>query len=103
MRVIKETPDASNFVLLENNTAILASGPNSVSATNTAGVFINGPVSFSSTIDSMKFAGTFRMNPLAASGLPSTMVTPIPMFLIDPPIKGIANMTATASILASLI
>ena len=102
MKVYKENINSSNFLLFEGSNSILASGPNAVSINRENGVFVNGPVSFSSTIDSVKFAGTFRINPIAASGLPSTMVTPIPMFIIEPPIAGISNITAAASILAGL-
>lgn len=102
MKVIKEDNDSSNFLLLEQGKSIIASGPNSVSVTRDNGVFINGPVSFTSTVDSVKFAGTFRINPLAASGLPSTIVTPIPMFTIEPPIR-VGAMGSVAKIAASLI
>ena len=103
MKVYKENINSSNFLLFEGSNSILASGPNAVSINRENGVFVNGPVSFSSSVDSVKFAGTFRINPLAASGLPSTMVTPIPMFIIEPPLKGISGMASVASIFKSLM
>lgn len=102
-RVIKPSPDSSNFLVLEGGNSILASGPNAVGVTKNHGVFINGPTSFSSSMDNIKFGGMFRFNPLAASGLPSTMVTPIPTFIIDPPVKGVSTMAAVAGIFASLV
>ena len=101
-KVYKENINSSNFLLFEGSNSILASGPNAIGINRENGVFVNGPVSFSSSVDNVKFAGTFRINPIAASGLPSTMVTPIPMFIIEPPIAGIRNMTAAASVLAGL-
>lgn len=103
MRVIKDKPSDSNFLMLEGENSILASGPIAVGVNRSAGVFLNGPVSFSSPIDSIKFGGVFRFNPVTASGLPSTMITPIPTFVIDPPIKGISNMAAMASMLSSMV
>lgn len=103
MKVVKENVNSSNFLLLEGNNSVIASGPNAVGVNREHGVFINGPTSFTSTIDSIKFAGMFRFNPIAASGLPSTMVTPIPTFIIEPPIKGVQSMSAVAGILKSLV
>lgn len=103
MRVIKDKPSDSNFLMLEGENSVLASGPNAVGVNRSAGVFLNGPVSFSSPIDSIKFGGVFRFNPVTASGLPSTMITPIPTFVIDLPIKGISNMAAMASMLSSMV
>lgn len=103
MKVIKEKPNSSNFFLLEGPNAVMSSGPNSVGVNREGGVFFNGPASFSSPIDSIKFGGVFRFNPVTASGLPSTMITPIPTFIIEPPVKGISNMSAMASMLSSVL
>lgn len=103
MKVIKEHVDSSNFFLLEGSNAVMASGPNSVGVVKDSGVFINGPTSFSSTVESIKFGGMFRFNPVAASGLASTAVTPIPTFVIESPVKGVANMKSVAGIFKSLI
>ena len=77
MKVIKEKVDSSSFLMLEGSNSVLAAGPNAVGVNRDAGVFINGPVSFSSPIDNIKFSGLFKFNPITVSGLPSTMVTPI--------------------------
>lgn len=103
MKIIKEKVDSSNFLMLNGGTSMLASGPNAVAVTRSEGVFINGPVSFSSPVDSIKFSGLFRFNPIAASGIASTMVTPIPTFKMEVPIKGITQMGAVASMLSSLV
>lgn len=103
MKIIKDKPNDSNFLMLEGENSIIASGPNAVGVNKSGGVFLNGPVSFSSPVDSIKFGGVFRFNPVTASGLPSTMITPIPTFIIDLPIKGISNMSAMASMLSSMV
>lgn len=103
MKVIKDNPSDSNFVMLEGENSVLASGPNAVGVNKSGGVFLNGPVSFSSPVDSIRFGGVFRFNPVTASGIPSTMITPIPTFVIDMPIKGISNMAATAAMLSSMV
>lgn len=103
MKVIKERVDSSNFLMLEGTNTVIAAGPNAVGINKDAGVFINGPVSFSSPVDNIKFSGLFKFNPIATSGLPSTLITPIPTFKMEVPIKGIAQMGSIASLLSSLI
>lgn len=103
MKIIKEKSSSSNFLMLEGQNSILASGPNAVAVNRESGVYINGPVSFSSSVDSIRFSGIFKFNPVTASGLPSTIITPIPTFTIETPIKGISNMSSIASMLSSLI
>lgn len=103
MKVIKENVNSSNFLLLEGTNSVIASGPNAVGVNKDQGVFINGATSFTSTMDSVKFAGMFRFNPLSASGLPSTAITPIPTFVIESPIKGVSTISSVASILKSLV
>lgn len=103
MRIVKEKVDSSNFFLLEGSNSIMASGPMAVGVSKDHGVFVNGPTSFSSSIDSIKFGGMFRFNPVAASGLASTAITPIPTFVIESPIKGVSSITAVSSIFKSLV
>ena len=103
MKVIKDTIDSSTFVYVNVPNAMLASGPNSITANKDNGVFINGAVSFTSNIENIKFGGMFRFNPVAASGVPSTGITPIPTFTIEPPINGIRHMNSVALMLSSLL
>jgi hypothetical protein len=46
-----------------------------------AGNIIKGPISFGAAAQQMKFQGLHTLNPIALSGFPSTIVTPIPTFL----------------------
>ena len=103
MKIIKDKIDSPTFLYIEGPNAMLASGPNSITTNKDNGLFLNGAVSFTSNVDNLKFAGMFRFNPVAVSGLPSTIMTPIPTFTIETPISGIRNMSAVASMLSSLI
>jgi hypothetical protein len=40
--------------------------------------------------------GIYKFNPLAMTGIPSTMITPIPVFKFDLPVKNIATITKIA-------
>lgn len=103
MKIIKDTIDSPTFVYLEGPNVMLASGPNSVTANKDNGIFINGAVSFTSNIENIKFGGMFRFNPVAASGMPSTGISPIPTFIIESPVSGIRNITSVAGMLSSLL
>lgn len=101
--IIKESPNSSSFVQVGDNYAQQASGPYSVTTVNGAGVFIQGPVSFSSPIENIKFNGIFRFNPILATGIASTMITPVPVLNLDLPLKNISTMAGIAAIAASLV
>lgn len=103
MALIKDTSNSSSFLQTEEGMSQIASGPNSVTSTNTQGNFINGSVSFSSPPESIKIGGVFRLNPLLATGIPSTLVTPIPTLILDLPLKNISAMVAISTIVASLL
>lgn len=101
--ILKDRPESSSFVQVTEGLAQIASGPNSFSTTNDAGNFINGPTSFSSSIENIKFAGIFRFNPMLSTGIPSTAITPMPVLNVDLPISNIASMSKIAAISLSLI
>lgn len=101
--IIKDKAGSSSFVQVGEGISQLASGPNSITTTNDAGNFIQGPVSFSSSIENIKVGGIFRFNPMLSTGIPSTMVTPMPVLTIDLPLSNIATISKIASISLSLI
>ena len=103
MSIIKDTAQSSSFLYTVEGMSQVASGPNSVSATNDSGVFINGPLSISSPPSSIKIGAVFRINPLTATCFPSTMITPIPLFQMDLPVQNIAGITGIASMVLSTL
>lgn len=100
--MIKNTPGSSSFLQVVEGEATLASGPISVTATNDAGVFINGPLSISSSIHNIKVGGIFRFNSMLSTGISSTMTTPLPVLKLDLPITNAGIMLKTAAIAMAL-
>lgn len=100
--IIKDAPDSSSFLQVGEGYSQLASGPNSITTTNDAGNFIQGPTSFSSSIENIKVGSIFRFNPMLSTGIPSTMVTPIPVLTIDLPLKNIATISKIAAVALTL-
>ena len=101
--IIKDTPESSSFLQVGEGYSQIASGPNSITTTNDAGNFIQGPTSFSSSIENIKVAGIFRFNPMLSTGIPSSMVTPMPVLMIDLPIGNIGTMSKIASVALSIL
>jgi len=101
--IIKNTPGSSSFVQVLEGEAQLAAGPISVTATNDAGVFINGPLSISSSIHNIKVGGIFRFNSMLSTGTSSTMTTPLPVLKLDLPISNSLLMLKTAALASALV
>ena len=103
MKVLKKTANSSDMVIAGTGYTQLTSGANSVSVTNDSGVYINGAVSISAQVDNIKVGGIFKFNPILSSCLPSTMITPIPVFVMDMPIKNLGTMAAISGLLKGLL
>lgn len=101
--IIKDKPESSSFLQTGQDYAQIAAGPYSVTSVNGAGTFINGPLSISSPIENIKVSGIYRFNPILATGIASTMITPVPVLTLDLPLKNISTMASIAAIAASLV
>lgn len=101
--IIKNKIDGNSVIDLSEDIAVLSSGPVSVSAHNKYGVFVNGPLSVSAPPTSVTFGGFYKFNPVAASGMPSTMITPVPTFEVTVPVKNIGIQTAINNLVLSAV
>ncbi len=100
---IKNSIDSSTFIETDVNAARIASGANSVTADRDGGVFINGALSLTSGLQSIRFGPIYKFNPLTASCVPSTLVTPISTFVFDIPAKHAIASAAIASLILSTL
>lgn len=101
--IIKNSINSSALIELNDTTLSIASGPMSIGIDNKAGNFIQGPVSFSSPFTRMRFGVIYKPNPMQMLGIPSTMITPIPTFNIEPPIKEAATYISLTSMILSTV
>ena len=92
MRVLKDKPESSCMVVAANDYTQITAGPNSITTTRERGNFINGPLSISSAVDSIRVGGIYKFNPLLSTGIPSTMMTPIPTLVMDVPMQNISSL-----------
>jgi hypothetical protein len=103
MKVLKTTPNSSDMVIAGTGYSQITSGPVSVTASSDSGIYLNGAVSFTAAPDNIKLSGIFKFNPILASCLPSTMITPIPTLVMDMPIKNLSSMSAISTLLKGLL
>lgn len=101
--IIRNSIASEAFIGVEDDSIGMSSGAMSISTDKTGGNFINGPVSLTTGISNIRFGGVFKFNPLAASCVPSTIVTPISTFIIDIPAKNIAGLSKCAAMVISTL
>ena len=102
MKIIKATAASSSMIIAKEDYTQITSGPMSVTADKEDGIFLNGPVAFTSGVEAIKFAGIFKFNPMIMSGMPSTIMTPIPTLTIDMPVSGLKFASDFAIMLGSM-
>lgn len=103
MKVIKATAESSCMLIAADTYSQITAGANSISTTKESGNFINGPLSISSNIDSIRVGGMYKFNPQLATGLASTLITPIPTLVFDIPIKNLASQAAISTLIMGLL
>lgn len=102
--LIKNAIDGNSVIDLSQDMATLSNGPASVSVHSKYGAFVNGPLSVSAPPTSVTFGGFYKFNPVATSGMPSTLVTPVPTFEVTVPVKNIGIQTAiNTAVLSSIM
>lgn len=103
MKVIKTSPESSDMIIAGQGYTQLTSRANSVTVSGESGVYINGPLSIAAQMENIKVGGIFKVNPLMSSCLPSTLITPIPTFVMDMPIKNLTSMVGIVGILSGML
>lgn len=103
MKVIKDSAESSAMVIAGTDYTQLTAGPNSITTTRDSGNYVNGPLSISSSIENIRVCGIYKFNPQLATGLPSTIITPIPTLVFDIPIKNLASQAAISAVLKGLL
>ena len=94
MTIVKEKIDSDVFIIHNESMSGIVAGKNSVLTTKEDGTFVNGPLSLSSSPLDIRIGGIFKIHPLNLTGIPSTIITPIPLFSIRPPTgsKGVSSI-----------
>ena len=89
VKMIKYSAVSKAALLVTDNEITMQSDEYDVSIGSDYGVIINGPVGYTNFWHKMKYGGTYRGNPMVHSNIPSTINTPIPLFIWDFPYENI--------------
>jgi len=102
-KTIKANNDSSAGVVLATNTVRMHGTKDNYVMADEKGVTINGPVSFVSSTSQMRFAGLWTMSNQMRMSLPSTMATPTPVMMINPPIRQFGGLMKEAVVMIGLL
>ena len=101
--LIRPSTTSSTLIDMNEDLASVSAGTMSMTVHKNYGSFINGPLSISSPPTSITIGGFYKFNPVALSGMPSTIVTPVPTFEVTVPTKNIAIQNTINSVVVSSI
>ena len=101
--IIRPSPTSTTLVDMTEDVTSVSAGSMAVSVHKDYGTFINGPLSVSSPPTSITLGGFYKFNPTALSGMPSTLITPVPTFEVTVPVKNIGVQTAINTAVLSSI
>jgi hypothetical protein len=101
--ILKNSIEATSMMDIGNSHARIAAGAMSFTSDKDAGNFVNGPLSITANLGNIRIGGVFKFNPLTMTGIPSTLVTPIPTFTIDVPAKHVGVLLKCAGVVMSAV
>lgn len=102
--LLRESIDSDVLLKVGNDTVTIASGDMSFSTNKKYGNFIIGPLSITSSFTNIRFSsGLFKFNSLLASTMPSTIVTPVPVFEFEMPTKALAGLKSISQMILSTV
>ena len=101
--ILKNSIGSSALIEYSDTTVSIASGPMSIVTDKDGGNFVQGPLSISSPFTNVRMGGIYKFSQMNMLGIPSTMVTPIPMFDIDPPVAHAGALLAISAIILSTV
>lgn len=105
-RVLKVSDlETGPIIEVTNDTASLrGSSDSGFYSTEKFGNIIKGPLSIEASPQDIKISGINTLNPLISSGIPSTIVTPIPVCLFDfPGAKAVGPIMKDVATMAVLV
>ena len=103
-RVLKVTPTTDAGIEVTENSSRISGNRENFVYIDESGVYCVGPVSFLSEPQNMRIAGLFRFPTAYEMAIPSTVTTPRPMLIPDPPVEGFASLaSAVAEFISELL
>jgi hypothetical protein len=102
-KTFKLGPDSAAGVEVTDRNATLIADKDNFVAVDQSGVYIVGPQSWVTTPENIRVAGLWTQNTAYRQMIPSTVVTPIPNLIVDPPFKGIKMIAEAVALMKALL
>jgi hypothetical protein len=102
-KTIKSHPSAKAGVVVSESTVRATAQEDNGLMIDERGTTITGPISLASSPNQIRIGGLFTFQNSIMGMLPSTIATPSPMYMIDPPIKQVANLVKQTAIMGAMI
>lgn len=88
LRLIKVSPESVSMIkVTPTYSALIGSPQNRIVSSNQYGNFIVGPTIFTAHPEDIRIQGVYRLNGLLTSTMPSTIITPISILVLDIPFE----------------
>ena len=93
--ILKPYPDSPAGIEISGGHVRVQGGPNiGISTFDGIGTVVRGPFHIMARPDQIRIWGLWKFNPLLLSMIPSTIFTPMPVLILDPPIAPLALFAA---------
>ena len=102
-RVIKDGVEAAAGIAMGSNVARMHGKKDNYIQTDEQGVTISGPMSFVAGLGQIRTGALWTFNNELILAIPSTLATPSPTVIFNPPVKQLKNLIEGASIMISLL
>lgn len=91
-RVIKANETAAAGIEVTDNSVKLVGSDSSFVVVNDKGVYIGSKISLVANAEDIRMGGMFVQTPLHQQMIPSTLTTPVPNVVFNPPTQGLAEI-----------
>jgi len=102
-KTIKSDAGSEAGIVVSKNASRMHGNKDNYVMTDERGTTVNGPISFVSGSDQIRIGGLWTLNNQLLMTLPSTLATPTPTLIINPPIKQLATLMKDATVMMGLL
>jgi hypothetical protein len=100
---LKLGPESKAGVEVTDRNVTVAADKDNFVSVDESGIYIVGPQSWVTTPENIRVAGLWTQNTAYRQMIPSTIVTPIPNLVVNPPIKGIKMIAESVALMKKLL
>jgi len=102
-KVIKSNAESDAGVVVSDTVVRMNVNKDNGVMVDERGTTITGPISIASATNHIRVGGLWTFNTPINLSLPSTIATPTPVLMVDPPMKQYANLMKDAAVMIGLI